>query len=271
MTALLHESTPAASLLQEYLDFAVELATEAGARSLGHFRQIEARRKDDGTLVTAADEEADRFISERIGARYPDHAVLSEEQCTVYDPAVDFTWVVDPIDGTTNFARGMIIWGVSIGLLYQGYPLVGVLHMPLLAETYTAAVGMGAHRNGMPIHSALETEPGDQHLLMLCTRTAKQLQPQTPLKSRMLGSAAYHLVKVAEGSALAGLESTPKVWDLAAGAVILAEAGALLSLMDGGDVFPLPPEKRDYETQAFPIMTAANSGMRLHVVGSIEK
>ncbi len=271
MTILLHENTPAAPLLQEYLDFAVELAIEAGARSSGHFRQIEARRKDDGTLVTVADEEADRFISESIGRRYPDHAVLSEEQNTVYDPAVDFTWVVDPIDGTTNFARGMIIWGVSIGLLYRGHPLVGVLHMPLLAETYTAAVGMGAHRNGMAIHSATETEPGDQHLLMQCTRTARRLQPQTPLKSRMLGSAAYHLVKVAEGSALAGLESTPKVWDLAAGAVILAEAGAQLALMDGGDVFPLPPEKRDFGKQAFPVMTAANSAMRAHIVCLLAK
>ncbi|MCB0046486.1 MAG: hypothetical protein KDD92_13770 [Caldilineaceae bacterium] len=266
-----HESTPEsipdAAQLRRYLDFAAHIAREAGARSANHFRKVDARRKGDGTLVTIADEEADRFISREIRAAFPDHAVLSEEQTTLYDPNVEFTWVVDPIDGTTNFARGMSIWGVSIGLLQAGRPLVGVLHMPMLGETYSGAMGLGAACNGIALTSASETEPTDQHLLVQCTRTLQELRLETPLKSRMLGSAAYHMTKVAEGSALAGLEATPKVWDIAAVAVIMAEAGALLTLRDGSPGFPLPAEALDYVDRSMPTLAAANPAMQAYMLG----
>jgi myo-inositol-1(or 4)-monophosphatase len=254
MPSTLHEDD-----LSAYLQTAAEFAQIAGETAAGYFRHIDARRKADGSLVTVADETVDRLLCDALQQRYPDHAVLSEEQSTIYDPDDDFTWVVDPIDGTTNFARGMIFWGISIGLLYRGEPVVGVIHMPLLHETYTGALGQGAALNGAPIYSARETKPTDQHLMTLCTRTSRERTIETPLKSRMLGSAAYHLMQVAQGAALADVEATPKIWDIAAGAVILSEAGALLTLQDGSEGFPLPAVRQNYAQHQFPILAAANS------------
>jgi myo-inositol-1(or 4)-monophosphatase len=263
MPTLLHENA-----LSAYLQSALELAEAAGTLALGHFRQIEARRKDDGTLVTAADEAADRLITAGLNVRYPAHAILSEEQQTRYDPADEFTWVIDPIDGTTNFARGMTIWGVSIGLLYHGEPVVGVIHMPLLNETYAAAYGQGATLNGAPIQSDGEEAPTDQHLMMLCTRSARGLTLATPMKARMLGSAAYHLMQVAEGAALADVEATPKIWDIAAAAIILAEAGALLTLQDGSTIFPLPAEQKDYVAHSFTLLAVANRAIQTQMLSA---
>ncbi len=256
MPSLLHENE-----LSGYLQTATELAHMGGETAAGYFRHIDARRKADGSLVTVADETVDRLICDALQQRYPNHAVLSEEQRTIYDPNDEFTWVIDPIDGTTNFARGMTFWGVAIGLLHQGNPVVGVIHMPLLQETYSAVAGQGATLNNRPIHSARETIPTDQHLMTQCTRTARERTIETPLKSRMLGSAAYHLMQVAQGAALADVEATPKIWDIAAGAIILAEAGALLTRQDGSDVFPLPAVFQDYAQHDFAILAAANAPM----------
>jgi len=255
--------------LAAFHDLALNLALEAGQLAADAFRHSHARRKGDGTLVTLADERNDRLITQGIKAAYPAHAVLSEEQDTVYDPANEFTWVIDPIDGTTNFARGLLIWGVSIALLHRGQPVVGVVHFPLLQETYGAVIGLMATRNGEKIQSAPDKEAGDQQLIMQCTRTARRYHVETPLKARILGSAAYHMTKVADGTALAGMEATPKIWDLAAVALILSEAGALLTTLDGGPIFPTPAKRHDYLTHAYPCLAAANEDIYRQIFPTI--
>lgn len=254
-------------LLLENLAFTRTLAADANAVAVSQFGATVARRKADGSLVTRADEQIDRLISARVHERFPAHAVLSEEQATLFDPSIARTWVVDPIDGTTNFALGMSIWGVSIALLQNGMPVVGVASFPLVGEEYAAVMGGGAWRNKEPIHTAPADPPDDAHIFMECTRTRVQLRMELPLKSRMMGSAAYHVCKVAEGSAVAGTEATPKVWDIAAAWLILHEAGGVLHSMDGGDVFPLAEAKRDYGRVAWPIVYAA-SQERWHQVRS---
>lgn len=255
--------------LREFQSLALDMAIVAGDKAVEAFRNSSARRKKDGSLVTLADEANDRLITARINAAYPEHAVLSEEQTTVYDPADAFTWVVDPIDGTTNFARGLLVWGVSIALLHHGAPIVGVVHFPLLQETYAAMAGLGATRNGEAIRSATDTQADDQQLIMQCTRTVEQYRVRTPLKARTLGSAAYHMCKVADGTALAGIETTPKLWDLAAVAVILRECGARLSLTDGDPIFPIPPVRQDYGEQSITSMAAANQAIYTELAGAL--
>lgn len=255
--------------LTAFHDLALTLALEAGHLAADAFRHSDARRKGDGTLVTLADERNDRLITAGINAAYPDHAVLSEEQDTVYDPANEFTWVIDPIDGTTNFARGLLIWGVSIALLHHGLPVVGVVHFPLLQETYGAIIGRMATRNGEKIESAHDKEAGDQQLIMQCTRTMRHYRVKTPLKARILGSAAYHMTKVADGTALAGIESTPKIWDLAAVALILSEAGALLTTLDGEPIFPTPAVRHDYLSHSYPSLAAANEAIYQQIFPAI--
>jgi myo-inositol-1(or 4)-monophosphatase len=126
-----------------------------------------------------------------------------------------------------------------------------------------------ATRNGEKIKSAADKETGDQQLIMQCTRTARHYRVETPLKARILGSAAYHMTKVADGAALASIETTPKIWDLAAVALILSAAGALLTTLDGEPIFPTPAVRHDYLSHAYPSLAAANEDIYRQVFPAI--
>lgn len=245
--------------LEEALGIAIRLSDEAAQIAVAQFGSSVARIKPDGSLVTRTDEQLDALISARLRDRFPEDAILSEEQATIYDPAFRRTWVIDPVDGTTNFARGLAVWGVSIALLVEGTPVVGVVRFPLLQELFAAAAGRGATRNGEPIRSSDDLVMDDQHLFLECTRTRRRYVVDLPLKSRMLGSAAYHICKVADGSVLAGSEATPKVWDIAAAELVLAEAGGLMRATDGQNIFPLERARREYRSHNWPILYAGNS------------
>lgn len=248
-----------------YCDFASQLAADCGELAVDTYGQHVAQRKSDGTLVTKTDEAVDRLITRRVRGAYPDHAILSEEQTTVYDPAYEFTWVVDPLDGTTNFTQGLPIWGVSIALLHNGAPVAAALEFPLLRERYTAVAGLGAYCNGKRIAVSPMQEPDDENFLMKCTRTDRTYHLRTPLKARIMGAAAYHIVKVADGTALAGIELSPKVWDLAAAWLILIEAGGVIEAADGSRIFPLAAERRECRSLSITTFSAANAGQMKHL------
>jgi myo-inositol-1(or 4)-monophosphatase len=243
-----------------FLDAALEMAELASSLMLRFTADTHARRKLDGTLVTDLDHAVDQLLADELRRRFPDHRVLSEEGATVYDPAAAYTWIVDPLDGTTNFARGLSVWGVSVALVSGGVPLVGVLAFPLLRETYSAARGEGAFLQGHSIHTSAATSPDDTQLIMTCTRTARRFQVRTPLKTRIMGSAAYSIARVADGAALAAVEATPKLWDLAAALLILKEAGGVYAPLDEQPpTFPLPAIMYDYGSHSMPLLAAANA------------
>ena len=185
--------------------------------------------------MTEADERANDPIVRAIQVAWPGHAILSEEGDTTYEPAVEYTWVIDPLDGTINFARGFPIWGVSIALLQAGAPVVAVVDFPLLRDVYWASAGNGAFCNDEELQTDQAAGIDNQQIFTQCTRTRRRLRIQTPLKARMLGSAAYHLLAMARGSSLVAVESTPKVWNLAGAALVAQEAGAHVAGLDGID------------------------------------
>jgi myo-inositol-1(or 4)-monophosphatase len=151
------------------------------------------------------------------------------------------------------------LFGVSVLLLYLGLPVVGLLSFSLLHETYTALLHQGASLNGCLLHTATNDAADDQHFLMLCTRTPRRYTIDSPLKPRILGSAAYHIAAVASGSALAGIESTPKLWDLAAALLILTEAGGCYRCLEQQQpIFPLAPTTKDYQQTSYALLAAAN-------------
>jgi histidinol-phosphatase len=136
--------------LRPYLEFGVQTAYEAGRLTLPYFGTEAARPefKADDTPVTVADREAERLIRERIGARYPRHAVLGEEYGEAEGADTDHRWVVDPIDGTKSFVRGVPLYGVLIGLEIEGVCEVGAAYFPAIDEMVCAATGEGCYRNG---------------------------------------------------------------------------------------------------------------------------
>jgi histidinol-phosphatase len=136
--------------LRPYLEFATQTAYEAGRLTLSYFGTNEARPefKADDTPVTVADREAEKLIRERIGARYPKHAVMGEEYGEAEGADPNHSWVVDPIDGTKSFVRGVPLYGVLIGLQIEGICEVGAAYFPAIDEMVCAATGEGCYVNG---------------------------------------------------------------------------------------------------------------------------
>lgn len=261
---------PAQADLATLLATAQRISADADQILAQGFGKVTASQKADGTLVTQTDQAVDEFITTQLALAFPDHAVLSEERNTMYDPASAFTWVIDPLDGTTNFARGMPIWGVSIALLYLGIPVLGLLSFVSLREKYHAIVNQGATFNGRRLTTAPDLAADDHHFIMLCTRTPRRYQIDTPLKPRILGSAAYHVTCVANGSALAGIETTPKLWDIAAAILILTEAGGCYRCLDEGtQLFPLAPLVQNYARTPYSMMAAANQSIMAELIPKV--
>jgi len=227
---------------------------------LEYFRRadLSSHLKADFSLVTEADLAADALIAGGIGAAYPSDGILSEEDNTRYDDSRQHVWIVDPIDGTTNFSRGLQHWGISIARTSGGHPSLAVLFFPALDELYVAARGCGATLNGRAI--AVEPPPpqGRWRVLACCSRTLRFYDVNLPVKMRVFGCATYSLVSVARGSAALAFETRPKIWDLAAASLLVEEAGGVVVPASAPAPFPLQTGIA-YEQQSYPLMAAATA------------
>jgi myo-inositol-1(or 4)-monophosphatase len=242
------------------LEFARALARDTALHLKAMFGQITASVKRDGTLVTESDLDSDRRLSQAILARYPAHTILSEERDREYR-GQEWSWVIDPIDGTTNFTWGFPIWGVLIGLLHYGEPVLGVAHFPVTDEQFYAAQGRGAWLNGDRIRTAgVDDHSGiarETQLFACCTRTLKLGRPNVPMKIRVPGNTGYDIALVAKGACVGSLDLTVHVWDVAALWPIIHEAGGQVrsNVQDG--VFPLR-HGVDYGAVDFSLLSAAD-------------
>jgi myo-inositol-1(or 4)-monophosphatase len=226
---------------------AIEAAHLAGELALRRFRQPqEIRHKGPADPVTQADQEAEELIVHTIQRAFPDHEFLGEEGHRAPADA-EHLWVIDPIDGTRNYAHGTPFFCTSIALARHGQPVLGVLYCPTLKETFHAEAGKGAYLNGQPIHVSRTTELEDA-ILSLSLVPARQvgnanvglpmlarLQPVVETV-RIMGSAALHLAYVACGRFDAGFQDSLHPWDLLAGALLVQEAGGIVTDLLGQPV-----------------------------------
>lgn len=246
------------------LDFAHSTTTRVGNQLLNDFGQVQASQKADGTLVTQADKWADREIQDAIASTFDGYGILSEEGEHAF-PDTEWCWVIDPVDGTTNFTRGIPIWSISMGLLYRGTPVFGYVHVPPLAHSFHGfwpgdsglATPTGAFLNHHSISTSKDA-PSNNHFFNLCSRSTSVIQPGFPCKIRMLGVASYNFLTVATGATLGGIEASPKVWDLAAAWAIVQAAGGSWISLDSEPVFPLVPGK-NYGDRSFPTLVLSRS------------
>jgi myo-inositol-1(or 4)-monophosphatase len=200
--------------------------------------------KGDRDMVTDTDVMVEHHVRAVLARRTPSIAFYGEEGGGTL--ADDRFWVLDPIDGTANFLRGMPLFGISLALVQGRRPVLGVIGLPMRQQTYWAADGLGAWRNGSPITTGTrgilaeamvavgdygtgaDAEPRNRLALTLHQRLAAVAQ-----RVRMLGSAAIDLVSVADGTIDASITLGNNCWDMAAGAVIAREAGAAVIDGDG--------------------------------------
>ncbi|MGD0701460.1 MAG: inositol monophosphatase family protein [Trebonia sp.] len=235
-------SSPASAELR----LAVAAARTGGAVLMKRLRagaDLEVGYKDArANLVTAADREAQRAVTAMILATFPRHLVNGEEG-TAGNPRSSHVWYVDPLDGTTNYAHGIPFFCVSVALRAQGRTVTGAVYDPLHDELYAAGPGGGATLNGAPLHVS-GTSALDRSLVVAQAQTVDpdQIRAYARLVERLmsvtggvrsLGSPALTLCAIAAGRLEAYCEYAMDAWDIAAGQLILEQAGGRLTLFDG--------------------------------------
>ncbi|HSK98850.1 MAG TPA: inositol monophosphatase family protein [Rubrobacteraceae bacterium] len=230
--------------LRDLLDFAAQTAYEAGRLTLGYFRTGEARPelKPDDTPVTVADRAAERLIRARISARYPTHAVVGEEYGTGGKEGSTHRWIVDPIDGTRSFVRGVPLYGVLIGLEIEGRCEVGAVCFPALDEMVYAATGAGCYCNGRRVRvaDARTLEGGviaftDAASFEEHSREEAFRRLRTAAGASRGWSDAYGHALVATGRAELMLDPVMNHWDCAPFPPILREAGGYFGDWSGNE------------------------------------
>jgi myo-inositol-1(or 4)-monophosphatase len=232
--------------LDELAAVAVDLAQDAGAILRDRFdRPHDIQFKSAIDMVTEADKASEALIAERLRARYPTHRLLGEEGArgaAGTEAASPFRWVIDPLDGTTNFAHNMPGFAVSIGLEYGGTPVVGVVFDPIRDELFLARQGGGATLNG----ATLRVSSSDDLLRSLLAtgfsydlaKRPKQAETWLAFLTRVqairqTGSSALNLCAVAAGRLDGYWEDAVLPWDVAAGVLMVREAGGTVSRFRG--------------------------------------
>lgn len=240
--------------LDKCLEVAVSVAKEAGEVIAKGFTDGEAQRtagwKGTADLVTEVDRRVERLVFARLRAAFPEHALIGEETAGASEVVGEGpTWVVDPIDGTTNFVHGYPQTCVALALFVGGRVSVAVVHNPVLGELFTAVRGRGAYLNGTRrLHvsgarglreAVVATNVGcarDARGVAFITGNLARVLDAQVLSVRMTGSASMALASVAAGRLCAFYEWGIHIWDYAPGALLVEEAGGKVCAPDGSPV-----------------------------------
>ena len=225
--------------MEPMINIALRAARKAGeniVRASDELHRFEVKAKGVNNFVTEVDINAEREIIYHLQKAFPDHAILGEESATDTDPNSPTLWVIDPLDGTTNFLHDVPHFAVSIGYFESGQPVCGVVWNPARGDLYTAFQGRGATHNGRPIHVSA-TDRLDQSLIGTGFHVIRDGKMGATLGAieelfglnihciRRFGSAALDLCHVASGLYGAYFEYQLSAWDFAAGMLIVQEAG----------------------------------------------
>jgi len=220
-------------------------AMDTAADMARHHQPLRARSKGDRDMVTNLDVEIERAVRASLRQDAPQVAFLGEEESSATGTR-ELTWAFDPIDGTANLVHGLPLFAISLALVRDDYPLLGIIDLPMLGQRYSAVQGQGAFLNGEPIHvsdsgdlaEAMVTVgdyavgPDADRKNKLRLAVTAQLARQV-LRVRMLGSAAIDLAWLAEGKTDACIILGSHPWDIAAGVIIAIEAGARIADLGG--------------------------------------
>ena len=242
----------------EILKTTENIAREAGGILMDYYGKVHnIKYKRPGDVVTEADVASEEYITRRLKSEFPCYAVLGEEfGLSKTELELGCCWAIDPLDGTANYAMHFPIFAVSIGLLRDGDPVVGVVYDPNNDRIFCAAKGHGTTMDGNPIAVNPNAKISSDGLFGFASRMLHTNHHfiSNFLKGRSLGSAALQLCAVASGFFDGTTDLGTKLWDIAAGAVILAEAGGRISSPQGTPIFPLPKDSSAYNSDSVPFL-----------------
>ena len=238
--------------MRDYLAVAVEAARLGGDILREHYRRVKkVEFKGEADLVTEVDRRSEKEIVDLLTSRFPHHSILAEEG-TATEKSSEFKWVVDPLDGTTNYAHGYPVFCTSVALEQNEDILVGAVYQPMTDELFVAERGGGAFRNGRRI-GVSRVEELQRALLATGFPPQVRQSPEEALghfaafvrraqSIRRDGSAALNLCCVASGLFDGFWETYLKPWDTAAGLLVVREAGGLVSRFSGRDYSIYQPQ-----------------------------
>lgn len=228
-------------------DLMVECVRSAGSILLDHFGKVTHVRvkENQSSVVTDADVAAERRIVELIRARFPDHSIIAEES-GFQRRSPEWTWVVDPLDGTSNFAAGVPWFGVMIGVLRRDVPVLGALYLPVPHTLYTCAQGAGTQRDGVPVRVTAET---DLRKMLVsygldADGSERKAREETEILTRLVRRARnvrmtnclVDFCYAIDGRFGGAINQSTKIWDIAAISLALKEAGGVLADFAGNEI-----------------------------------
>jgi myo-inositol-1(or 4)-monophosphatase len=233
--------------IQTYLETCEKAARAAGAAIRGWIGRTSVQHKGPADFVTEADFAAQEVVKSAVLQAFPGHSVLGEEDQLASNTTskTEYRWIVDPLDGTTNFVHGIPHYAVSLALEHQGEPLVGAIFDPSLNECFTAGLGLGAFLNGRPIRTTSESRLSE---VIAGSGFPASLKPDSPdllvfntalfrcQGVRRTGSASLNMCDLAAGRYGVLWGFSTKIWDIAAGVLIIREAGGVVTSPEGGPI-----------------------------------
>ena len=234
--------------IESLLQSAKAIVKEAGLLVLSYLdRKHEYVSKKDGSIVTEADVASEKELKEKLGALLPEAFFLAEESGVSGSQDSDYCWVIDPLDGTTNFAHGFPYFGINVALTYKDEPILGVTYNPIADELFYACKDGGAFMNGDKIAVSTQNDLNKSlaSLAIPCrTKDCHEFYDITKILQdniytiRKLGSASLDMAHVASGRLDAAVLKYVSWWDIAAGIVLIREAGGVISEFNGGSIGP---------------------------------
>ncbi len=220
----------------EFLEFGENLVRQTGELALKYYGRGDPALRFDEELVTEAELAIREFIRNTIVERYPEHHLLGEgdDQTAYRHGERGFQWIADPMDGSANFQARIPIWGVSLALFKNFWPILGLFYMPVTGDLYKALAGRRLMVNDSTISLEPEVIANNESVLLTYSRFHSEFHSTFPGKIRNLGCTAAHLGYVASSRAEAALLKYVHIWDIAAGMILLEAAGGEIRYLDGG-------------------------------------
>ena len=229
-------------------EYAMGLAVRSGNILMKEFRTLapeDIRLKSKRELVTKADLKVNKFLTSKIKKAYPDHSILSEEEGFRQKQKSEFLWVIDPLDGTTNYTMRMTFFATTLALLHNGEPVIGIIYAPYTRELFVAEKGKGAKKNEEQIRVSEQTKIQDSFLTFAYSHQPNSLERAIQAykhfefetrSMRHFGSSSLELAFVAAGRVEAQIIAPPvRLWDIAAGVLLVKEAGGKVTDFHGDE------------------------------------
>jgi myo-inositol-1(or 4)-monophosphatase len=225
--------------IEELTQFAMEVIRHSGERALSYYGKGDRHVKFDEALVTEADSHLMYFFQDQLNHHFPEHQIFKNnpgDRNYTHD-GKRYIWIFDPLDGVANFQAGIPIWGISLALIENFWPVFGVFYMPATGDLFHARPDQNAFWKDQKIRVSNKSNINDESLLFTYSRFHHRYRSTFPGKIRDLGCTGAHICYVAMGRADAAVIANESYQDLAAAIIILEAAGGKICKLDGSDFF----------------------------------